>query len=320
MLGNLSSIRHFVDQLRRSLDLITSTICFALAGSVFKLRKGSLLFDRNDRAAQKNKLLSNLRALRREPILGLAKQASRLADDFLCKVSGGYPLGSAGYFLRLCTSGILVGLAFCVLELSFFSQSIAHCLALVRSSGWQQNLFLPTVSVAAVNFPIDAFIAHSLIRWSMRGTAWRSVCCMVLSAAIAYALLAVGAGIAFGTFLMVHGALMPSFVLNRAEVAFLHPWLSSGQISQGGRWISYSGVSAAGAFMGILSSLLFFGATVLKAFPERIRLIVASPMFLLLGLLGWFDRSGLNFPLRTIAYAGAIILVIFGVALLVLGL
>lgn len=300
--------------------MITSTICFALAGLVFRLRKMSPFFGKTSRAAQKRKLLDKLDELRKKSLPDLARAASRFADGLLNEASGGAPLGSVSYFLRLGAIGLLFGIAICAIELLFFSHNAVHFLRLAESAGWRRNLLVPTIVTAIVMFPIDAFIAHVLIRWSMRGNAWRAVGCTVLSVAVAYSLLAVGAGLAANLPLLFDGVVIPSLVWNRIEVAFLNPWTSSARISQGSLWISFGGASASAASMGLLASILFSGATALRAFPERIRLLVAWPMFLLLDYLTWLDRKGLNIPLKAIAYVISGGLCFAGIALLLLGL
>lgn len=251
----------------------------------------------------------------------LAKAATRLADRLLSGLVGKVAFGSPRYFLRLMGLGVLLGMAICAAELAFLGQNMGHRLVLLQSAGWRTYLFLPTIVTAVLMFPIDAFIAHTLVRWSIPGSASRTGYCMVLSAAAAYMLLAVGAGVAANVPVLVGGGVViPELLWNRVTVAFFSPWTSSAQITHGERWLSYGAASASAALMGILASILFCTAALLRAFPERLRTAAVTPMFALLGLLAWFDQKKLNVPVKALAIFGAGVVFTLGCFLALLGL
>lgn len=290
--------------------MLSSALFLLAAKWIFFLRALAPLFQRNERQTQKTKLLSALSSLKQMNFGELATNAMDLTDRTFAKV-GGSKIFSGTYVVRFAAIGFGIGLLFSAFALIFIANDFAQVVRIVQKEYWWQFIFLPSVLTGTLLAPIDMICAHLLIRWGAKGNVTHAYIALAIALPLAYALWAVGAGLAaiIGIFISSN-LFIPSFVLNRIVVAFFNPIESSASMQIGTHWFSYGILASSSALSSLLVSVIFLVAALLKNFPTRLQTAVAAPAFWALGALNWLERKQFNYPVQVLSWSIAALLLV----------
>lgn len=213
--------------------MLSSAFFFLAAKVIFFLRALAPFLQRRDRQTQKTKLLSALSSLKQMQFGELATKAIGLADKAFNTV-GGSKIPSTTYVIRCAAIGLGLGVLLSAFALIFIATDFAQAVRIVQKQYWWQFIFLPSVLTATFLAPIDIACAHLLVRWAAKGKTTCSYIALITSLPLAYALWAVGAGLAaIVGFFISSNLFIPSFVWNRIVVAFFNPIQSSGSMQLG---------------------------------------------------------------------------------------
>lgn len=290
--------------------MLSSAFFFIAAKVIFFLRALAPFLQQRDRQTQKTKLLSALSSLKQMKFGELATKAIGLADKTF-NVVGGSKILSASYVVRCAAIGLSLGVLLSAFALVFIANDFAQAVRVVQKHYWWSFIFLPSVLTATFLAPIDIACAHLLVRWGAKGKTTRTYIALIAALPLAYALWAVGAGLAaIVGFLVSSNLFIPSFVWNRIVVAFLNPIQSSGSMQLGTHWFSYGLLAASSALSSFLVSTMFLVAALLRTFPTPLQRIVAAPMFWALDTLNWLDRIKINAPIQVLSWSIAVVLLV----------
>lgn len=288
--------------------MLSSTFFFLAAKLIFFFRALAPFLQQNARQLQKAKLLSALSSLKNMHFGELATNAICLADRSFSAV-GGSKILSTSYVVRFVGIGFGLGFLFSAFALIFIANDFAQAVRVSQKQYWWQFILLPSVLTATFLAPIDMACAHLLVRWGAKGKATHAYIALVTALPLAYAMWAVGAGLAaiFGI-LISSNLFIPSFVWNRIVVAFFNPIESSGSIQLGTHWFSYGLLAASSALSSFLAAVIFLVAALLKSCPAPLQRTLAAPVFWVLGTLNWLERKQFNYPIRVLSWSIAVVL------------
>lgn len=249
----------------------------------------------------------------------LATKTIGLADKAFNTV-GGSKILSATYVVRCAAIGLGLGVLLSAFALVFIANDFAQAQRIVQKHYWWQFIFLPSVLTATFLAPVDIACAHLLVRLGKKGRATRTYIALIVALPLAYALWAVGAGLAaIVGFLVSSNLFIPSFVWNRIVVAFFNPIQSSGSMQFGTHWFSYGLLAASSALSSFLVSAMFLAAALLRTFPAPLQRTVAVPIFLVLDALNWLDRKNINVPIQILSWSIAALLLVCAVIFHLIG-
>lgn len=290
--------------------MLSSAFFFLAAKVIFFLRALAPFLQQRDRQTQKTKLLSALSSLKQMKFGELATKAIGLADKTFNTV-GGSKILSASYVIRCAAIGLSLGVLLSAFALIFIANDFAQAVLIVQKHYWWQFIFLPSVFTATFLAPVDIACAHLLVRWGAKGKTTRTYIALIAALPLAYALWAVGAGLAaIVGFLVSSNLFIPSFVWNRIVVAFFNPIQSSGSMQLGTHWFSYGLLAASSALSSFLVSAMFLVAALLRTFPAPLQRTVAAPIFWALDALNWLDRKKINAPIQVLSWSIAVVLLV----------
>jgi len=299
--------------------MLSSALFFFAAKVVFFLRPLALLLQKRDRQTQKTKLLSALSSLKKMKFGELATKAIGIADKTFNTV-GGIKIVSASYVVRCAVIGLSFGVLLSAFALVFLASDFAQAARIVQNLYWWQFIFLPSVLTATFLVPVDIACAHLLVRWGAKGKTTRTYIALIAALPLAYALWAVGAGLAgIVGFLVSSNVFIPSFVWNRIVFAFFNPIQSSGSMQLGTHWFSYGLLAASSALSSSLVSAMFLVAALLRTFPVPLPTTVTAPIFWALDALAWLDRKKINAPVQVLSLSIAVVLLVCAVIFRVIG-
>lgn len=288
--------------------MLSSAFFFLAAKVILFLKVLAPFLQKSDRQTQKTKLLSALSSLKLMNFGELATKVVALADKTFNSV-GGEKILSVTYIVRCAAIGLVLGVLFSAFALLFIATDFAQAVSIVQKPLLCQFMFLPSLLTAIVLVPMDVTCAHLLVRWGAKGKVARAYIALVAALPLAYALWAVGAGLAaIVGFFISSNLFMPSFVWNRIIVAFFNPIQSSGSFQFGTRWFSYGLLAASSALSSFLVFVIFLAVVLLKSFSVRVQRTVATPAFWSLDALKWLDQKKINVPIKLLSWLLALAL------------
>ncbi|WP_321890714.1 hypothetical protein [Paraburkholderia tropica] len=295
--------------------MLSSVVIFAFAKIILKFRILQLILDRKTRA--KNRAHVN------EWIVGIeSKSFSGIALDVLEKTANSfrriakYKISSPMYWIRFSIVGAIVGLLFSFSILLFVATGVGDFIVILNKHYWMDFSIIPSVMIGAIFFPIDFAIAWKLCEWADKGDVDRYVVALVVSVIVAYGLWGLGAGLGtdFG-FFANSGKIIPSFFINRIEMAWLHPVESSSKMKIHNASFTYGFLAASSALSNVVVSVIFISSALLKFIPLKIRELMVSPLYLIWDVLSWLDARRVNVPIGKWVWIGFFVFAFWAVIL-----
>lgn len=295
--------------------MLSSAFFFFAAKWFFSLRSLQVLLESEPRYEQKQKLLKILQRLDSYSFVELSAKAVQTTDMIFNSLLSPRIWGMT-YVTKAILIGFLVGVVSSYLAGLPLSKSLSEWLLLPASPTWRQMVIFPSVISGPVIFLVDITIAHLLCRWATKGRSSRALISLMAAILIAYVLLAVGTGlISFVGIFLMGSFFEPTFALNRIAVSFADPFSGSGNIARYGHYVSFSLLGVSGIISSLGSTIILFGANILRFFPSPIRTGVAAPLFWVLSVMRIFEKRGLNVRIGLFVWIGTPALVVIAILL-----
>jgi hypothetical protein len=265
---------------------------------VFRFKALAPWLEAKLRHKNKKLLISHLQDLKRISFGEIANTAIRKAENSLTSI-GGVKILSFKHFIHFALLGSFIALLFTLLSVAFLATDFSQFTRILQKTEWWKVVFFPSILSGFVLAPIDAAIAHTLIRWTEKNVERRAFFALVFSIPLAFLLWGLGGGlVSYVSMLFIGGINDPLFLLNRVQISLLNPITGSAQYSIGLKWVSMSLVAASSALTSLLAATIFLGTALMKSFPSRIQGIAASPIFVAIGLNNWLERKSIDVPVR----------------------